>query len=146
MAGLIQELLQATPCLFLQEYLSEADLVFSLKLRLCFLKLIEDSYGAVARFVVVVGGLTLETRSISSDEVFEDDTDRVASFTDADGFKHTCTSELLEHIVAVEVIRREQVVRLDAPDVSRARLSQGHNQRRELLAELIRQRVSFETG
>ena len=54
---------------------------------------------------------------VSSIEVFEDNTNGVAGLADANSLQHTCAPELLQHIIAVEVCRRELIVRLDAADV-----------------------------
>lgn len=81
------------------------------------LKTFQDFNSSVSGLTIVLRCISLETRSVPPVEVLEHNTDGVASLPDADGFQHTCTSQLFEYINAVKVVGSELVVWFDASDV-----------------------------
>ena len=100
--------------------------------------IIKDLDSSISWSRIVLRGITPEYRSITPVEFLKGNANRVASLADTNGFKHTSTAQLLQHIVAIEVRWRELIVGLDATDVSRRRLPQSHDERGELGAELVR--------
>ena len=93
-----------------------------------FLEAVQNCDSAIAGLAIKVRSFSLKDRPVPSDKVFENDSDGVASLADTDGLEHTCTSKLLEHVDAFEVMRCEHMIWLDAADISWARFSQCHNQ------------------
>ena len=71
----VQKLLQASTSLFLQKDLGEAYLELFSKLRLGFSKVFKDGQCCVPGPALVLRGLTLETRSVPTNEILEDNTD-----------------------------------------------------------------------
>ena len=117
---------------------------FARKFRLRFLQKVKYRDSAVSLPCIVLRSLALETWSIPAEEVLKDDADAIACFANSDCLEHSRTPQLLEHIMRVEICRCELIVRLQAANVPRLTLPQGHNKRGKLLPELIRQRVAFQ--
>ena len=110
-------MLKPSSRLFFEKDFGEANLELAAKLGQRLSEVLEDFNRTVTRLRVVLLGLAFQDWPIPPIEILEHDTDRVARLSDANSLQHTRTPQLLQHVVAVEVRRRELVVRLDAADV-----------------------------